>query len=136
MQRGDESDHRNKGLMKMFNLINIGERAGSGVPDIFRTWDEQGWEEPLIEKRYGDATRTCLLLSLQKNKRKKQAKKTSENKAVILKYIEQNGISKTSEISQLLKLSEARTRIILRELVSEGKPATNGETKGKVYFLP
>ena len=154
MQRGGESDPRNKGLMKMFNLINIGERAGSGVPDVFRTWDEQGWEEPLIEERYGDAARTCLLLSFakkqakktsEKNKRKKQAKKTSEkkqakktseNKAVILKYIEQNGISKTSEISQLLMLSEARTRIILRELVLEGKLATNGETKGKVYFLP
>ena len=86
----------------------------------------------------------CFYL-LQKSKRKKQAKKTSEknkakktseNKAVILKYIEQNGISKTKEISQLLKLSEARTRTILRELVSEGKLATNGETKGKVYFLP
>ena len=154
MRRGGESDPRNKGLMKMFNLINIGERAGSGVPDVFRTWDEQGWEEPIIEERYGDAARTCLLLSFaekqakkisEKNKRKKQAKKTSEknqakktseNKAVILKYIEQNGISKTKEISQLLKLSEARTRIILRELVSEGKLATNGETKGKVYFLP
>mgnify|MGYP000732006444 FL=1 len=24
-----------KALMKMFNLINIGERAGSGVPNIF-----------------------------------------------------------------------------------------------------
>lgn len=31
---GGVSDPRNKGLMKMFNLIDIGERAGSGVPDI------------------------------------------------------------------------------------------------------
>ncbi len=41
MRRGGESDPGNKALMKMFNLINIGERAGSGVPDIFRTWEEQ-----------------------------------------------------------------------------------------------
>lgn len=74
MRRSGESDPRNKGLMKMFNLINIGERAGSGVPDVFRTWDEQGWEEPIIEERYGDAARTCLLLSFAE----KQAKKTSE----------------------------------------------------------
>ena len=32
MRLGGESDPRNKALMKMFNLINIGERAGSGVP--------------------------------------------------------------------------------------------------------
>ena len=49
--------------MKMFNLINIGERAGSGVPDVFKTWEEQGWEEPMIEERYGDAARTSLILS-------------------------------------------------------------------------
>ena len=30
MRLGGESDPRNKSLMKMFNLINIGERAGSG----------------------------------------------------------------------------------------------------------
>lgn len=37
MRKGGESDPRNKTLMKMFNLINIGERAGSGVPNIFNT---------------------------------------------------------------------------------------------------
>ena len=30
MRKGGESDPRNKSLMKMFNLINIGERSGSG----------------------------------------------------------------------------------------------------------
>lgn len=26
----------------MFNLINIGERAGSGVPNIFNVWNDEG----------------------------------------------------------------------------------------------
>ncbi|WP_443597772.1 hypothetical protein [Agathobacter sp.] len=51
----------------MLNLINIGERAGSGVPDIFKTWDQEGWVEPIIEERYGDAARTILTLSFEKN---------------------------------------------------------------------
>ena len=34
MLKGGISDPRNKTLMKMFNMIGIGERAGSGVPDI------------------------------------------------------------------------------------------------------
>ena len=34
MKLGGESDPRNKALMKMFNLIGIGERAGSGVPEL------------------------------------------------------------------------------------------------------
>ena len=63
MRKGGESDPRNKGLMKMFNLINIGERAGGGVPDNFNTWEQEGWVEPIIEERYGDASRTSLTLS-------------------------------------------------------------------------
>lgn len=35
MLKGGISDPRNKALMKMFNMIGIGERAGSGVPDIY-----------------------------------------------------------------------------------------------------
>ena len=73
MKKGGISDPRNKVLMKMFNLINIGERAGSGVPNIFNTWEDQGWVEPVIEEQF-DPDRTLLILSFDK----KQAIKTSE----------------------------------------------------------
>ena len=87
MRKGGESDPRNKTLMKMFNLVNIGERSGSGVPNIFNTWEDQGWKEPVIEERF-DPDRTILTLEFvdktnkekngEENKRRKQAKKTSE----------------------------------------------------------
>ena len=86
MRKGGESDPRNKSLMKMFNLINIGERSGSGVPNIFNTWEDKGWKEPIIEERF-DPDRTVLTLEFverqakktsEENKRRKQAKKTSE----------------------------------------------------------
>ena len=73
MKKGGISDPRNKVLMKMFNLINIGERAGSGVPNIFNTWEDQGWVEPVIEEQF-DPDRTLLILSFDK----KQAIKTSD----------------------------------------------------------
>ena len=62
--------------MKMLNLISIGERAGSGVPDIYSVWEEKGWEEPIVEERYGP-DRTILTLAFVektsgKNKRKKR----------------------------------------------------------------
>ena len=65
MRLGGESDPRNKALMKMFNLINIGERAGSGVPNIFNVWADEGLEEPVIEERF-DPDRTVLSLSFKK----------------------------------------------------------------------
>ncbi len=43
---GGVSDPRNGTMMKMLNLIDIGERAGSGIPNIFRVWRDLGWPEP------------------------------------------------------------------------------------------
>ncbi len=120
MRVGGESDPRNKALMKMFNLINIGERAGSGVPNIFNVWADEGWEEPVIEERF-DPDRTVLSLSFvkkvaKKTSDKKQAKKTLENIEKIKYYLEQNGESKTSDIAEYIDLSPARTRALLSEI--------------------
>lgn len=60
---GGKSDPRNKGLMKMFNLIDIGERAGSGVPDIYTTWADAGFDAPEIKEEF-NLDRTTLILPL------------------------------------------------------------------------
>ena len=79
MRLGGESDPRNKALMKMFNLINIGERAGSGVPNIFNVWADEGWEEPAIEERF-DPDRTILSLPFVKKVAEKKWRKKSDEK--------------------------------------------------------
>ena len=81
MLKGGISDPRNKALIKMFNMIGIGERAGSGVPDIFAVWESHGWEAPKIEEQF-NPDRTILTLSFveeasRKSKQKKQAEKAS-----------------------------------------------------------
>ena len=42
----------------MFNLIDIGGRAGIGFPALFSVWEKEGWEDPVIEERYGEVVRT------------------------------------------------------------------------------
>ena len=66
MLRGGLSQPRNAGLFKMFNLIGIGEHAGSGVPDILAAWDEAGYDAPTVEERFGASVpdRTTLILPL------------------------------------------------------------------------
>ena len=120
MRLGGVSDPRNKTLLKMFNLINVGERAGSGVPNIFNTWEEQGWVEPIIEEQF-DPDRTILTLEFRKKQAKKtsdkkQAKKTIENINKIRDYLERNGSSRTEDIAKYLELSPARTRAIIAEM--------------------
>ena len=64
MLKGGISQPRNKGLFKMFNLIGLGEHAGSGVPDIYHAWKEVGLAEPEVEERFGNPDRTTLTLPL------------------------------------------------------------------------
>ena len=52
-------------MLKMFNLIDIGERAGSGIPNIFRVWREQGWLMPAFTEQL-EPERTILALSFEK----------------------------------------------------------------------
>ncbi|MBS4901899.1 MAG: hypothetical protein KHZ96_05360 [Coprobacillus sp.] len=116
--------------MKMFDLINIGERSGSGVPNIFNTWNDQGWKEPVIEERF-DPDRTTLTLEFIKKTRKKTSKedkignKTRINMLKIEKYLQENGESKTNTIAEHLGLSLARTRKILSQMDSLEAIGTN-----------
>lgn len=65
MRLGGVSDPRNGLVMKMFSLIDVGERAGTGVPDVFATWANAGLPEPRIEESFGEADRTVLTLMLE-----------------------------------------------------------------------
>ena len=63
--------------MKIFNMIGIGEQAGNGVPDIFATWNAQGWESPEIDEQYAP-DRTILILSFSE----KQAETDSQENSI------------------------------------------------------
>ena len=146
MRLGGESDPRNKALMKMFNLINIGERAGSGVPNSFNVWADEGWEEPVIEERF-DPDRTVLSLSFKKkvtvksdskkatvkSDSKKVTAKTQGHYDMLLSFMEVDMWYKASELADVLGVRETRTKALLRALVEEGVLVDNGAIKGRRY---
>ena len=49
---GGRSDARNSRIFNIFALINVGERSGTGLSDIFSIWDEYGYEQPTITETY------------------------------------------------------------------------------------
>lgn len=125
MRLGGESDPRNKALMKMFNLINIGERAGSGVPNIFNVWGDEGWEEPVIEERF-DPDRTVLSLSFLKKEDVKM--KEEENffqknerslKEVLKEVLNQKDYEKTLPIIEYLETNSAITTQTARQITGK-----------------
>ncbi len=148
---GGISDPRNGTMLKMFNLIDIGERAGSGIPNIFRIWREQGWDMPVIKEQL-EPERTILELTMEKKKDvstttkigdKKSVTKTGDKKSAIshkikdsiLHYLTDHSTAKASEIAEYIGLKSSRTRDYLKELISEGAVVAEGANRNRVYRL-
>ena len=139
---GGVSDPRNGTMLKMFNLIDIGERAGSGIPNIFRVWREQGWAAPVISESF-DPDRIMLSLAFEKIGDKKSAIKIGDKKSAINAKMKETIIAcltdhaeaKASAIAEYIGLKPSRTRDYLNELVAEGIVVTEGSNKNRVYKL-
>ena len=140
---GGISDPRNATLIKMFNMVDIGERAGSGIPNIFNVWEKQGWTTPKISENI-EPERITLSLQIEKSSDKKQAIKTSDKKQAIkttlyrekiISYITENITARSSDISLLLGISTQRTRAVLAEMVKDEMIVAEGENRNRVYKL-
>ena len=142
---GGVSDPRNSILMKMFNLLNIGDRAGTGVPNIIRVWEDAGLGVPQYEEVM-NFSRTKLTLSVEYISDKSKASdkqainasdksKASDKTGLIVEFIQKGKKYKTSEIADFIGLSSDRTRVYLKELVETGRLESAGVNKGKVYYL-
>ena len=51
LRNGAISECRNPSLQKMFQMIGLGDRAGSGIDKIWKGWETQKWREPQILER-------------------------------------------------------------------------------------
>ncbi len=125
---GGFSDPRNSLLMKMFNLIDIGDSAGSGIPNIFYTWKQHGWSEPTI-KQIVHPNRIEFLLPLMKRGDKvtriKQEGKRAEMKsalkrAMIIDYLTDHAEGNFEELTSLLGVKPSNTKKLLDDLIEEG----------------
>ena len=145
MLRGGISDPRNKILMKMFNMIGIGERAGSGIPDIYNVWENEGWAVPVVEESYNpDRTRLSLEFTKKqtiktndkkqtiKTNDKKQTSKTEIHREKIRKYLAFNKLASAKELAIIIELSAERTRVILSKM-EDIIPV--GENRNRLYKL-
>ena len=141
MLKGGISDLRNKALMKMFNLIGIGERAGSGVPDIFVVWEQEGWKEPEVEEQYGP-DRTILTLSLQKRVAISSDKVAisvdgtfTEHEEKIIEYLKEKKEISNSGAREVTGLSAAGVRKVLKKMVEREILSEAGKNRNRKYFL-
>ena len=137
---GGFSDPRNGLLMKMFNLIDIGDSAGSGIPNIFYTWKQHGWSEPTI-KQIVHPNRIEFLLPLMKRgdkvtrikqEGKKAEMKSALKRAMIIDYLTDHAEGSFEELTKLLGVKPSNTKKLLDDLIEEGIVAL---TENGMYLL-
>lgn len=139
---GGVSDPRNAALTRMFNLINIGEGAGSGIPSIYSVWRKLDWSQPAIEEQFAPE-RTTLTLPLQKLSRKRPLGKggvprtalVQIKKGLIIAYLTDHVSAGAGEISDYIQLKPSRTREYLKKLIAEDIVMAEGSGRNRVYKL-
>ena len=150
MLRGGESQPRNKLILNMLNYIGIGERAGSGVPNIYKIWKEENFEEPKVEETSGrdGIIRTIVTLPLvlkgstlaisekQPEKSPEKPLKHSEimekRIGAVLEMIKADPSVSRAEISARMQISDSQARTAIEKLKERGIIRREGsDTNGK-----
>ena len=159
MLAGGISDARNKAIMKMFNLLGLGERAGSGVPRILAAWKSEGFPAPSVIEDL-NAMRTTLILPFTDTFRRNASDKPASDKPAsdkpasdkpasdkpyreteyermdeICCYLAENGESITAEIAKEVGLSPVRTRALLGRLCADGQVESTGGNRNRRYRI-
>lgn len=132
--KGGKSLPRNKQLMMLFRRLGVCERAGSGIPFIFRTCrNEQIIPPNFIEDKAQNKTRLTFNLPLVENSTEAESDAYSKVIGALERY--PDGVT-AIKISKDLNIGYNQARNLLISLVGKGIVKTNNKaTRGKLYFL-
>ncbi|MED4730028.1 transcriptional regulator [Aneurinibacillus migulanus] len=135
---GGVSDLRNPNLCKMFLLIGLGERAGSGLFNIRQTWRDREWEIPQFLQQETPARTTFILrmisVDTQENEEKFRTIGDSYNKkhGSVNKESDSDNINFKS-LNNVLSSFNKENKSLNNEFISYNKEDNSGNKKGNFY---
>jgi len=142
--KGGLSDPRNLAMMSIFNLVNVGEKQGGGIPLMFETAKGEGFPEPMIETR-SDLGRTTITLFVSKpfttqNTTQNTAQNTTQkeigNPERTLLLLKENPSMTRAEIAKSLGITPDGAKFIIDSLKAQGRIKREGsDRKGKWIIL-
>lgn len=121
---GGISDARNAKIFNMFSLINVGERSGSGLCDIYSIWEENGFARPEIQE-LSDPARVVLTLEVESISNETINGKLQQIADLML----ENPHITTAELMQSLQCSRATVARLIKELKEKGYLIREGSNK-------
>ena len=143
--KGGNSKSRNPKIQKMFEMIGLGEGAGSGFPKILSAWNEQHWRIPeMIEDLNLNQvslklwTISMLPDSCQEKLKSILGKKFNEltkDEVLIVSTAYLEGCVSNSRIQLMSDKHSYDISKILHKLVDEKILIVDGYGKGKTYCI-
>lgn len=146
-RQGGDGDARNRALQHMFFLIGASDRAGTGVPTIYKGWKERGWlppsfaqlEEPSdqtrLDLRMVDLLPTSALDHLSKQFGDRFSQLTADQRLALATAATEGTVSNT-RMQDICSLHRSDITKMLQSLVRDGFLEQTGRTSGTIYFLP
>ncbi|OYE06420.1 RNA-binding domain-containing protein [Nostoc sp. 'Peltigera membranacea cyanobiont' 232] len=142
---GGISDPRNPNLQKMFQMLGLGEKAGSGFGKILRAWKEQQWFYPLVSEELDlEMTSVTLpMVSLIPENVEKELREIigddycelTELDCIILVLAHQFGDICNSDIQCYRREHPRDIGDCLKRLVNNGWLERSGRGRGTYYAL-
>lgn len=143
---GGESVCRNKSLQKMFAMLGIAEKAGSGSDKILKGWRESNWRSPRIEEQTGPDKVTLFmpmesLLSDNAKQRLTEQFGFSANSfdhrvmSVLALAIDEDYVT-NERLRYSLDLHKSEISDLLKLMVKNELLVSEGYGRGTRYYLP
>lgn len=133
---GGDSVCRNKYLQKMFSMIGVAEKAGSGTDKIMKGWRKANWRSPKIEEKQ-QPDKVVLVMpmeSLLSNKAKAiltdkfgiSANSFDHNVMSVLALVCDEGGATNERLRYVLNMHKAEISDLLKLMVQKGLLETYG----------
>ena len=143
---GGESVCRNKSLQKMFSMIGVAEKAGSGTDKILKGWKESNWKAPMIDEHQNpDKVELIMPMEslLSENTKLKLEEKfgrvvSSFNHDVlsVLALACDEGNVSNERLRYSLNLHKREISVLLKQMCQNGLLIARGYGRGMRYYLP
>ena len=143
---GGDSVCRNKSLQKMFSMIGVAEKAGSGTDKIMKGWREANWRSPKIdEQMQPDKVQLVMPMESLLSDRAKAmltdkfgiaAQSFSHNVLSVLALACDEGDITNQRLRYVLNMHKAEIADLLKLMVQKGLLEAYGYGRGMHYKLP
>lgn len=143
---GGESVCRNKSLQKMFAMLGVAEKAGSGTDKIMKGWRESNWRRPIVQEQTqpDKVVLTMPMESLLSNNTKQILENKfgalissfEHNVLSVLSIVCDEGCANNERLRYSLNLHKSEITELLKRMTQRGLLVAMGHGRGTKYFLP